>query len=198
MVVGTGNRRGLGELVWRSVISYAVAPYGWDALWYHLTTVATWVTAGGSPSCRSGCGRTSSPPTPRCSRRGGGVHPHECGVDGMQLPFGVLGAVAVMSLARTVGVSRSGAVGAGSMSALHAGGDWPRRPPTTSTSRRLRSFSPVSAFGVRFVAVGGTDVRLRWRLALLCGIAGGLAIGTKTTSAAGTSGYSVWCSLWLR
>ncbi|MEY2433757.1 MAG: hypothetical protein QOC92_3482, partial [Acidimicrobiaceae bacterium] len=33
------------EFAWRTVVSYAVLPYGWDALAYHLPTAATWVRA---------------------------------------------------------------------------------------------------------------------------------------------------------
>jgi hypothetical protein len=174
----------LGQLLWRALISYALPPYGWDALWYHLTTVATWVTTGRITFVPFNLVSNAYPANGEVLTTWVAAFTHSSvGLTGMQLPFGVLGALAVMSLARTVGVSRSGAVAAGSLFFL--------TPivlaQTTSNYVDLTGAALVLvalAFGLRFVAVGANESAWRWRLALLCGIAGGLAIGTKTTSIA--------------
>jgi hypothetical protein len=174
----------LGQLLWRAVISYAVPPYGWDALWYHLTTVATWVTAGRITFVPYGLWSNIFPADAEVITAWVATFTHtSVGLTGMQLPFGVLGALAVMSLARTVGVSRSGAVGAGSLFFLTP----VVLTQTTSNYVDLTAAALVLtalAFALRLVTVGNDDSGLRWRLAMLCGIAGGLAIGTKTTSVA--------------
>lgn len=172
------------EVVWRTVIGYAVLPYGWDALSYHLTTVATWVRAGRIEFVPYEIFSNAYPANGEVVTTWIAAFTHSSlGLTFVQLPFAVLGAIAVMSLARTLRVSRPGAIAAGSLFFL--------TPivlaQTTSNYVDLAAAALVLtsvAFGVRAITASrDDDGTLRNRLLVLCGIAGGLAMGTKTTAA---------------
>ena len=170
----------LGQLVWRTVIGVVIPPYGWDGLWYHLPSVATWVAAGRITSVPYALWSNIFPANGEVVTTWLAVFTHSSvGLAAAQLPYGVVGAVAVMSLARTVGVSRPGAVAAGSLFFLTP----VVLAQTTSNYVDLMTAALVlssMAFGLRLLSAG--DPALRRRLAVLCGIAGGLAIGTKSSA----------------
>ena len=102
--------------LWRAFLVVLLPPYAYDGLSYHLTTVAEWMDRG----------RLVANPLSLCCAH----YPangelafawpavllgRDTLVDGVQLPFAVLGAVAVSGLARRIGLSYAGAVVAGSL-----------------------------------------------------------------------------------
>jgi Dolichyl-phosphate-mannose-protein mannosyltransferase len=176
----------LGEVIWRLLIAYALPPLGFDALWYHLTTVAGWVQAG----------RISRSPLSLWSA----VYPEngelffawpsvflrsDTIVDSVQLGFAIIAAVAVAGIGRSVGLS----VRAASLAALL----FFLTPVVLSESTVdyvdlifTASFLLAFHFVLRFLrsptfaadgnSSGGPDLCL----ALLAGISGGICLGTKS------------------
>jgi hypothetical protein len=169
-----------GEVLWRLAIAYLMPPYANDALWYHLTTVAEWLQAG-----RIGPSQFSIWST---------VYPYngellftwpalllgnDTFVDVMQLPFAIVGALAVAGIARTVGLSQRGAAAAGCLFLLA-----PIVLSQTTASYTdlifialfLVAFHFVLRFleGLRAGSGGENLVHL-----FLAGLGGGLALGTK-------------------
>jgi hypothetical protein len=109
----------VGGLGWRLVLAYVLPPYGFDALSYHLPTVAEWLQTD----------RLSNSPLNVCCAH----YPadgelafvwqsvflgNDTLVDTTQVGFAVLGALAVAGLARLAGVTVAGAVGAAALFAL--------------------------------------------------------------------------------
>ena len=174
----------IGELGWRTLIAYALPPYGWDALWYHLTTVASWVTTERIGTVPFALLSNIFPSNFEAVGAWMVTFTHTTtGLTGLELPFALLGAAAVMSLARTFGIARAGAVAAGSIFFL--------TPVvllnTTSNYTDLAAASLVLvalALALRAIADLRADPQARTTapLLLLAGIAGGLAIGTKSTA----------------
>jgi hypothetical protein len=169
------------ELLWRIVIGIVMPPYAGDALWYHLTTVASWIQAG-----RIGPSELSIWST---------VHP-QAGellfawtsvllgddrlVDLVQLPFAVLGAVGVAGIGRTCGLTRRSATAAGCLFLL----------TPIVLSQTTASYTDLMC--IAFVLTSyhfllrSLDALLKESVVaptgawlLLAGIAGGLAVGTK-------------------
>ncbi len=106
-------------LGWQLVVALVLPPYAYDALTYHLTTVATWVQHGDvAPSPLSLC-CAYYPATPELliafpvPLQGSDVL-----VNTVQVPFVLLGAVATAGLARTAGSRRSAAAAAGALFAV--------------------------------------------------------------------------------
>ena len=167
------------EVLWRLTIAYLMPPYAADALWYHLTTVAGWLQED-----QIGPSDLSIWST---------VYPYngellftwpalllgdDTFVDAVQLPFAIVGSVAVAGIGRTAGLSTRGAAAAGCLFLL--------APIVLSQTTAnytdltfIAFFLSCFYFVLRFVADlqapgGGNFAHI-----LLAGLAGGLALGTK-------------------
>jgi hypothetical protein len=101
-------------LVWRAALVLLLPPYAYDGLSYHLTAVAEWIQRRDL---------VADPLSLCCAHYPGNgeitfawlqlLLGNDTLVDGAQLPFAILGAVAVAGLARHVGVRDSYAIAAG-------------------------------------------------------------------------------------
>jgi Dolichyl-phosphate-mannose-protein mannosyltransferase len=171
----------IAEVAWRFVIAYVMPPYAGDALWYHLTTVAGWLQAG----------RIGPSPLTIWST----VHPqngellftwpavllgNDTFVDVVQLPYAVVGAIAVAGIGRTVGLSPRGAAAAACLFLLT-----PIVLSQTTASYTdvifIAFFLIAFHFLLRFLDslhVPAESGRT-WTVLFLAGLAGGLALGTK-------------------
>jgi hypothetical protein len=169
------------EIAWRIVIGIVMPPYAGDALWYHLTTVAGWIQHG-----RIGPSELSIWST---------VHPQggeldfawtalllgdDRLVDLVQLPFAVLGAVAVAGIGRTCGLTRRSAAAAGCLFLL----------TPIVLSQTTASYTDTASIALVLTAYHFLLRAVRALLEdrvnvptgpwlLLAGLAGGLALGTK-------------------
>jgi hypothetical protein len=169
------------EVLWRLVVAYLMPPYAADALWYHLTTVAGWLQED-----RIGPSQLSIWST---------VYPvngellftwpalllgTDTFVDAVQLPFAALGSVAVAGIGRTAGLSRRGATAAGCLFLL--------TPIVLSQSTAsytdlvfIAFFLSALHFSLRFLTHLREGQAAEYLMPLLlAGLAGGLALGTKT------------------
>jgi hypothetical protein len=108
-----------GALAWQAVVAIVLRPYAYDGLTYHLTTAATWVQQGdlGETTLSNCC--ASYPLTadlmfawPMLFQGSDAL------VNTVQLGFVVLGALAVMGIARAAGLANPGAVAAGALFVL--------------------------------------------------------------------------------
>jgi hypothetical protein len=169
-----------GEVLWRLAIAYLMPPYANDALWYHLTTVAEWLQAG-----RIGPSQFSIWST---------VYPYngellfawsalllgdDTFVDAIQLPFAIVGALAVAGIARTVGLSQRGAAAAGCLFLLA-----PIVLSQTTASYTDLIFIALFLVAFHFVLRFLEDLRAgsgseNLVHLFLAGLAGGFALGTK-------------------
>jgi hypothetical protein len=172
----------LAEVAWRLAIAYIMPPYAGDALWYHLTTVAGWLQAG-----RIGPSSLSIWST---------VHPqhgellflwpalllrNDTFVDVVQLPFAVAGAIAVAGIGCRVGLSPRGASAAGGLFLLT-----PIVLSQTTASYTDVIFIAFFLIAFHFLlgfldSLHSSEERGGNRTFLvLAGLAGGLALGTKS------------------
>lgn len=167
------------EVAWRLAIAFVMPPYAGDALWYHLTTIGEWLRAGAIGPSELVLWST--------------VYPHNAEllfawtalllgrdtlVDAVQLPFGLMAAVAVSGLGRSAGLSRRGAAAAGCLFFLT-----PIVLSQTTASYTdlifIAFFLAAMHFMLRFLAgLRGAGAPERTALAL-SGVAAGLALGTK-------------------
>ena len=163
-------------VVWRAFLVILLPPYAYDGLSYHLTTVAQWIDAG----------RLDPNPLSLCC-----AHYPASGelvfawpllllgrdtlVDGVQLLFAVLGALAVGGIARRIGVSSSGAVAAGALFFLTP-------VVVAQTTTNYVDVMVVAAFltSLYFLLTGVAQPRATVMLAL-AGCAAGFAAGVKAT-----------------
>jgi hypothetical protein len=173
-----------GEFVWRLLVAYVLPPYGFDALWYHLTAVAGWLQAE-----RIGLNHLAL---------WASVYPlngelfftwptvflrNDTWVDAVQLGFAVIGGVAVAGIARGLGLSARAAASAGLLFFL--------TPIVISQSTSdsvdlvfVSTFLVAYHFLLRFLRTGpfawGEGNRPDLRLTALAGIAAGIALGAKS------------------
>jgi hypothetical protein len=166
------------SLLWRLLIAYLMPPYANDALWYHLTTIGGWLQNGQIGPSEFTIWSTVYPYNGELLFTWPALLlGNDTFVDAGQLPFAGVGAVAVAGIARTVGLSRRGAVAAGCLFLLS-----PIVLSQTTASYVDLIFSALFLtsfhFTLRFVVGlrrgGGRTVHV-----LLAGVAGGLALGTK-------------------
>jgi hypothetical protein len=163
------------------VIAVVMPPYAGDALWYHLTTVAGWMQAGRIAPSDLSIWST--------------VHPQQGEllfawttvllgddtlVDAVQLPFALLGAVAVAGIGRTCGLARRSATAAGCLFLL----------TPIVLSQTTASYTDLICIALVLSAFHFL-LRAIWALLadevgapqgewlVLAGLAGGLALGTK-------------------
>ena len=162
-------------LAWQLLVALVLPPYAYDALTYHLTTVAEWIQHGDlAPSALDLC-CAYYPATPELVI----AFPalllgNDALVDIVQVPFVLLGAVATAGIARSAHVSRSGAAAAGALFAMtpvvltQAPTDY---VDVMQTALVLAALHLVTRF-----AVTGSRRRL-----VVAGLAAGLVLGTKGT-----------------
>jgi hypothetical protein len=106
-------------LGWQLLVALVLPPYAYDALTYHLTTVASWVQTGSL---------VRSPLSLCCAHYPGNAEllsawpmvllGSETLVNTVQVAAAVLGGVAVAGIGRTAGLSRRGAAAAGALFVL--------------------------------------------------------------------------------
>jgi hypothetical protein len=176
----------IGEIGWRLLIAYTLPPLGFDALWYHLTTVAGWLQAGKIAPSQLALWSAAFPANgelfftwPAVFLRSDTI------VDTVQLGFAVMAGAAVVGVGRSVGLSTRAAVAAGLLFFL---------APVVITESTvdyvdlilIASFLLAVHFILRFLQSGaftaehGARATPDLRLVALSGAASGIALGTKT------------------
>jgi hypothetical protein len=176
----------IGEIGWRLLIAYTLPPLGFDALWYHLTTVAGWLQAGKIVPSRLALWSAAFPANgeefftwPALFLRADRI------VDAVQLGFAVIAGAAVVGIGRSVGLGRRAAVAAGLLFFL---------APVVITESTvayvdlilIASFLLAVYFMLRFLQAAaftaghGARDELDLRLVGLAGAAAGIALGIKT------------------
>jgi hypothetical protein len=172
------------EFVWRLLVAYVLPPYGFDALWYHLTAVAGWLQAERIGMNQLALWSSVYPLNgelfftwPTVFLR------HDTWVDAVQLGFAVIGGFAVAGIARGLGLSARAAASAGLLFFL--------TPVVISQSTSasvdlvfVSTFLVAYHFLLRFLRTGpfawGEGKRPDLRLTALAGIAAGIALGAKS------------------
>jgi hypothetical protein len=180
-------------LLWRLLIAYAFPPYGYDTLAYHLPTVAGWLQYSHIGTEHLHIYQSSFPANMELLFAWVALLLHsDVWIGAVQVPVAVMGAAAVVGLARLAQVGRAAALAAGALFVLS---------PIVLTQASsnyvdlgvaafflvgiyfiLRSFPPAAwgsaeADGQRALAGGGWS----WSYLVLAGCAIGLAIGAKAT-----------------
>lgn len=103
-------------LAWQLLVALVLPPYAYDALTYHLTTVATWVTSGSlAPSPLSLCCAYYPSNAELLSAWPMVLLGSDTLVDVVQVLAAILGGLAVAAIGRTAALSRRGAAAAGSL-----------------------------------------------------------------------------------
>jgi hypothetical protein len=106
----------LAELVWRVFSAAVLPPYAWDGLSYHLTTTAEWIQRGDLvTNPLSTCCAHYPLNTELTFVWPGLLLGSDSLVDGVQIGFAVLGALAVAGIGRISGLSGQGAATAGAI-----------------------------------------------------------------------------------
>jgi hypothetical protein len=162
-------------LAWQLVVALVLPPYAYDALTYHLTTVAEWIRHGDvAPSALDLC-CAYYPATPELLITFPALL---LGADALvgtvQLPFVLLGAFATAGLARSAGLPRSGAAAAGALFAVT-----PvvlTQAPTDYVDLMQAALVLAALHSLTRYAVSGARHRL-----VVAGLAAGLVLGTKGT-----------------
>ncbi len=160
-------------LAWQVVVALILPPYAYDALTYHLTTVAVWVQTGSlAPSPFSRC-CAFYPFAPDLLVGFVAVLLHDDALVGLvQVPFVLLGAAATAGIARIAGLARSGAVASGALFALT-----PvvlAQAPTNYVDVTLAALVLSSLYMLTRYLQAGAQGQL-----IVAGLAAGLALGTK-------------------
>jgi 4-amino-4-deoxy-L-arabinose transferase-like glycosyltransferase len=171
--------------VYLALVAYVMPSYGYDAVWYHLTAVASRIYAGH-------INITPHDPIANDFPRNGELSFLWVGVltkgdlliDVPQIGFALLGALAVVAIARVAGVSRAGAVVAGSLYFLT-----PIVLAQASTNYVdlvlpglfLAGFAFLFRYTTTLAAGHASDPRHDRTLLLLAGAGVGLAAGAKTS-----------------
>ncbi|MEA2219189.1 MAG: hypothetical protein QOJ35_1815, partial [Solirubrobacteraceae bacterium] len=162
-------------LCWQLLVALVLGPFAYDALTYHLTTVATWLQAGNlDPTPLSLC----------CARYPAGAELEfawpvlflgsDALVDTVQVGFAALGALAVAGIARSAGLAGAPAAAAGALFAVT-----PivlAQAPTNYVDVVVAGCVLAALHAlVRYATTGATQ-----RL-VVAGLATGLVLGTKGT-----------------
>jgi hypothetical protein len=163
------------QAIWRIFAAWVLPPSGFDALWYHLTTVGWWLQSS----------RIDGNPLVLWSD----VYPSDgellftwpglflrsdTFVDAAQLPLAVLGALAVAGIARTVGLSAKSAAAAGALFFLS-----PIVLVEASAAYVDLVFASSFLVGLHFLARAFAERPVDRRMLFLAGVGGGLALGSK-------------------
>ncbi len=170
-------------LLWRVVIAYALPPYGYDALAYHLPTVALWLQYGHIGTAHLHIYSASFPANVELLFTWVALFlKNDVWIGTVQIPLAVLGAGAVAGFARLAGVRRPPAFAAGALFLLS--------PIVLTQASSNYVDLGVTAFfltGIYFVlrafppAAWGSDADRAWSpvYLVLAGCATGLAVGAK-------------------
>jgi 4-amino-4-deoxy-L-arabinose transferase-like glycosyltransferase len=165
------------EVVWRLFAVAVLPPYAWDGLSYHLTTTAEWIQRGELvTNPLSLCCAHYPLNTELTFVWPGLLLGNDTFVDGVQIGFAVLGAVAVAGIARIAGVSRSAAAAAGAIYFLT-----PVILAQSSTNYNDVAFTGMFLCAVYFVLRYAISGIARPAYLALAGLAAGFALGSKGT-----------------
>jgi hypothetical protein len=176
------------QAVWRLVTAYVLPPSGFDALWYHLTTVAWWLQEGQITTTPLNVWSSVYPANGELFFTWVAVFVRDdTFLDVVQLAFGLVGVLAVAGIARVAGLGTAAAAAAGATFFLS-----PVVLAQTSASYVdlifvslfllaaywiLRAFTPRSGT----TAVAESRVSPSLLCLVLAGLAAGLALGSKWT-----------------
>jgi hypothetical protein len=172
------------EFVWRLLVAYVLPPYGFDALWYHLTAVGGWLQAERIGMNQLALWSSVYPLNGELFFTWPAVFlRQDTWVDAVQLGFAVIGGFAVAGIARGLGLSARAAASAGLLFFL--------TPVVISQSTSdsvdlvfVSTFLVAYHFLLRFLRTGpfawGEGKRPDLRLIALAGIAAGIALGAKS------------------
>jgi hypothetical protein len=166
------------QVVWKFVVAYVLPPSGFDALWYHLTTVAWWLQEEEITTRSLSVWSSVYPANGELFFTWVAVFLRDdTFLDVVQLAFGLVGVLAVAGIARVAGLGRVAAAAAGAAFFLT-----PVVLAQASSSYVDLIFVStflVAAYWVlrAFTAHGGPSLS---RL-VLAGLAAGLALGSKST-----------------
>jgi hypothetical protein len=177
------------QVLWRLFVAWILPPLGFDALWYHLTTVAWWLQNGritGNPLV------LWSDVYPADSELGAtwiALFLHkDTFVDLAQLPIGIMGALAVVGIARTVGVTKQMAAAAGALFFLS-----PIVLVEVSAAYAdlfvASGFLVAVHFGLRYLTPAAAR---NPSLLVLAGFGAGLALGSKYVGAVYFAVVGAW------
>jgi hypothetical protein len=103
-------------LVWRVVIAYALPPYGYDSLAYHLPTVALWLQHGHIGTAYLHIYSASFPSNVELLFTWVALFlKNDLWIGTVQIPLALMGAAATVGFARIAGVRRPAAIAAGAL-----------------------------------------------------------------------------------
>jgi Dolichyl-phosphate-mannose-protein mannosyltransferase len=165
----------VAALGWQLVVSLVLPPFAYDALSYHLTTVASWIRD------------ESVDPTPLsvcCAYYPANAElvftwpvlflETDAIVDSVQVGFAVLGALATGGIARSAGLSRAGAAAAGALFAVTPA--VLTQAPTNYADVMVAACVVAALHSLTRFAVTGVPERL-----VVAGLAAGIVLGIKGT-----------------
>jgi hypothetical protein len=170
-------------LLWRVVIAYALPPYGYDTLAYHLPTVADWLQYEHIGTAHLHIYSASFPANVELLFTWEALFlKNDVWIGTAQIPLAVMGATAVAGFARLAGVRRPAAVAAGALFLLS-----PIVLTQASSNYVDLGVGALFLVGIYFVlrsfppAAWGAESERAWSptYLVLAGCAAGLAAGAK-------------------
>jgi hypothetical protein len=164
-------------LAWRLLIAYTFPPYSWDGLAYHLTAVAGWLQDERIGENQLHIYASTFPMNGELVGAWLALfHRTDTWIDAFQMPFAIIGAIAVAGLARLAGASRSGAVAAGCVFVLSP------IVQTQATAEYVDLFVAALFLASLYLLLRATQSDGRSTVYfVLAGCAAGLAVGGKPT-----------------
>jgi 4-amino-4-deoxy-L-arabinose transferase-like glycosyltransferase len=164
-------------LAWRLLIAYTFPPYTWDGLAYHLTAVAGWLQDE-----RIGANQLHiyASTFPMNGELVGAwltlFHKTDTWVDAFQMPFAIIGAIAVAGLARVAGAGKPAAVAAACLFVLSP------IVQTQATAEYVDLFVAALFLASLYLLLRAMRPE-SWSVVylVLAGCAAGLAVGGKPT-----------------
>jgi len=160
-------------LGWQLIVALVLPPYAYDALSYHLTTVATWVRSGTlAPSPLSLCCAYYPSNAELLSAWPAVLLHSDALVDTVQVLAAGLGGLASAAIGRTAGLSRRGAATAGALFVLTP--TVLTQAPTAYVDVLLAAFVLAGLHGLGRFAATARPSRL-----VVPGLCAGLLTGTK-------------------
>lgn len=169
------------ELLWRAALTLVLPPTGFDALEYHLTTVAWWLQRGGFGRNPLDAFSAGYPANTELLFTHVALFTHDARLVGLtQLALAVVGALATAALGRTMGAARADAATAGCVFFL---------TPVLLAQSRVAYVDVAAAttlvcslyFLLRFASPDEGDRTSPVVFLGLSGLGAGLCLGTKVT-----------------